>query len=467
MSRGSKRILLALSGHLGVCATTVLALWLAFSFATEISGPLWEMALLVTVGRLLYSVSRRPKPVLTDSSIRKRVWRVIHDEVYVSVFFLASAFALNWFLELSEVALFLLVNLVLQLALLPAVRMTLRGLAGQHRGRGRHRQAKQTIIVGTGPQARRVADAIVDSPELDTFLLGFLDFHRRGLWRYRDMPLLGGPDRLTEIISNGQVDALIIAVEPDDLPLTQPLFETAERMGVTVCLMSALFQPRLAGVRPGYISGLPALIYRAVPENQLALLAKALIDRLGALFGLLVTMPLSLAAAIWIKIDTRGPVLFGQTRCGVNGKPFVMYKFRTMSSDAERKKKSLMPHNDISGPAFKMKHDPRVTRCGRILRRYSIDEIPQFYNVLKGEMSLVGPRPPLPREVLKYEPWQHRKLSVKPGLTCLWQIGGRSNVDFERWMKLDLEYIDNWSLWLDARIMARTIPAVLKSDGAH
>ncbi|MCK4460303.1 MAG: sugar transferase, partial [candidate division Zixibacteria bacterium] len=165
-------------------------------------------------------------------------------------------------------------------------------------------------------------------------------------------------------------------------------------------------------------------------------------------------------------LESRGPVFFKQVRSGLNGKTFKLYKFRTMCADAEHKKDALTNRNEMTGPVFKIADDPRVTRIGRFLRKYSIDEVPQFINVLRGDMSLVGPRPPLPKEVSEYDPWQHRKLSVKPGVTCLWQVNGRNEIDFDDWMRLDLEYIDNWSLWLDAKILARTIPAVIKGSGS-
>jgi lipopolysaccharide/colanic/teichoic acid biosynthesis glycosyltransferase len=172
-----------------------------------------------------------------------------------------------------------------------------------------------------------------------------------------------------------------------------------------------------------------------------------------------------LATSLLIKLESKGPVLFKQVRAGENGKNFHLYKFRTMCIDAEDKKAALSTRNEMSGPVFKIREDPRVTTIGRLLRKFSIDELPQFVNVLKGEMSLVGPRPPLPSEVSGYQPWQHRKLSVKPGVTCLWQINGRNQVDFDEWMRLDLEYIDNWSLALDTKILLKTLPAVLKGTG--
>jgi exopolysaccharide biosynthesis polyprenyl glycosylphosphotransferase len=230
--------------------------------------------------------------------------------------------------------------------------------------------------------------------------------------------------------------------------------------------MPGVYHPKLARIRPSYVNGMPAMVYRSDPEDQVALMGKGLMDRIGALAGLVLFSPIILITALAIKLTSRGPVFFKQTRSGVNGRLFHLYKFRTMCCDAEVKKDGLMDKNEMSGPVFKIKRDPRVTPIGRFLRKYSIDEIPQFLNVLRGEMSLVGPRPPLPSEVSRYEPWQHRKLSVKPGLTCLWQINGRNAIDFDEWMQLDLKYIDNWSLWLDAKIIARTFPAVFRGSGS-
>jgi lipopolysaccharide/colanic/teichoic acid biosynthesis glycosyltransferase len=169
--------------------------------------------------------------------------------------------------------------------------------------------------------------------------------------------------------------------------------------------------------------------------------------------------------AIAVKLDSDGPVFFKQNRVGLNGRIFSMYKFRSMFKDAEQRKRELQNLNQMTGPVFKIKNDPRVTRVGRVIRKLSIDELPQLLNVLNGDMSLVGIRPPLPEEVHNYEPWQRRRLSMKPGITCLWQINGRNKVDFKEWIKMDLDYIDNWSLKLDLKILLRTIPAVLFCRG--
>jgi exopolysaccharide biosynthesis polyprenyl glycosylphosphotransferase len=184
-------------------------------------------------------------------------------------------------------------------------------------------------------------------------------------------------------------------------------------------------------------------------------------------FALLVLSPALLAVALAIKLDSPGPVIFRQRRIGVNGREFQMLKFRSMHRDAEARLASLRALNEASGPVFKIRKDPRITRVGRLIRRTSIDELPQFWNVLRGEMSIVGPRPPLPWEADQYQRRHVRRLSVKPGITCTWQVSGRSAIGFDRWMELDLAYIDSWSLWQDVKILARTIPAVLTGRGAH
>jgi len=182
---------------------------------------------------------------------------------------------------------------------------------------------------------------------------------------------------------------------------------------------------------------------------------------------LMVLSPVLVAIAIAIKLDSPGPVLFRQLRCGLHGRTFTFLKFRSMRVDAEALKKQLAPYNEMDGPAFKMTNDPRVTPLGRFLRRTSLDELPQLWNIIRGDMSIVGPRPAVLEEVRQYEPWQRRRLSMKPGLTCLWQVNGRNELTFEEWMRLDLEYIDNWSLWLDVKIALKTIPAVLFGRGAR
>jgi len=353
---------------------------------------------------------------------------------------------------------------VLDAVLLSLSRLSLSAGLNIYRRRGRSN--RNVIIIGTGPKARQIADRICGNPHWGIHILGFLDYRRTGLWRYRDIPLRGHPDGLADVIKNNQVDYLIIAVENTDLPLTGHAFAVGEEMGVTVCLMSDLYFHPISRVRATDFMNSPAVVYSSAPDDRIMLAVKKAIDSIGALVGILLSFPIMVLAALAIKFEDGGPILFPQTRAGQNGKPFTMLKFRTMVPNADRLKKDLAERNEMSGPVFKIKKDPRITRVGSILRRLSVDELPQFINVLKGDMSLVGPRPPLQDEVSQYDRWQRRKLSVKPGLTCLWQVNGRNKIDFDDWMKLDLEYIDNWSIWLDTKILVRTIPAVFKREGA-
>ncbi len=194
---------------------------------------------------------------------------------------------------------------------------------------------------------------------------------------------------------------------------------------------------------------------------------KRLVDILGASAGLVLSAPLMLCVAIAIKIDSPGPVFFRQTRLGKNGRPFTFLKFRSMQIDAVDLQTALTAHNEVGGPVFKIRADPRITRVGRFIRKYSLDELPQLWHVLMGHMSLVGPRPPIPDEVVKYEPWQTERLAVKPGLTCIWQVSGRSNIPFEQWVEMDIEYVRNRSLLLDLKLLLLTIPAVITARGAY
>ena len=211
---------------------------------------------------------------------------------------------------------------------------------------------------------------------------------------------------------------------------------------------------------------LPLIGMRRTPTSEGALLLKRGLDLLGGTIGLLMISPIFIVTAILIKVTDPGPIFFSQVRVGRNGRRFKMHKFRSMVVDAEKRKKELMKLNEMDGPVFKIKRDPRITPIGRFIRKTSIDELPQLINVLVGDMSLVGPRPPLPDEVDQYKDWQRRRLSVKPGITGLWQVSGRNQIDFDEWMELDLTYIDNWSIWLDIRILLKTIPVVLFSKGA-
>lgn len=383
------------------------------------------------------------------------------EEMTFALTFCATAFLLGWPITPAIAGLYLALNFSIQTGMHVAGRTILRNTSSQRSAISDGR----ALVVGTGARAKQVVDALLDHPEIDMHPSGFLDSGRTGLWRYRDVPLLGRPEALEQLALDGQVDALFVATESHETAVPLDLLRSARKMGITVHVVPGAAGFSAATLEIARLNGFPTLVYRATPSRYTMMVLKRTADILGAVMLTLLASPLMLATALAIKLDSRGPILFKQVRAGRNGRRFNLYKFRTMTCDAEKKKASLWDCNEMSGPVFKIKNDPRVTRIGRYLRRYSVDELPQLFNVFVGEMSLVGPRPPLPSEVLGYEPWQRRKLSVRPGLTCLWQVNGRNAIDFSDWMRLDLEYIDNWSLALDAKILARTIPTVLKGSG--
>jgi exopolysaccharide biosynthesis polyprenyl glycosylphosphotransferase len=275
-------------------------------------------------------------------------------------------------------------------------------------------------------------------------------------------------ESLVEALHRHSVGRVVLAFSRMDLDKVQKAIAACEAEGVEAWLSTEFIQTSIA--RPSFSSlgSRSMLVFRSTPEISWALFLKNLADRAGAAIGLMVLSPVFLAVAAGIRLTSPGPVIFRQQRAGLHGAPFTMLKFRTMSNDAEQRKAELMKLNEMEGPVFKIENDPRVTPLGRFLRRTSIDEFPQLWNVLRGEMSLVGPRPLPVGEVAMFESTVHRRrLSMKPGLTCLWQIRGRSSVtNFNDWVRMDLEYIDNWSLFLDLFIVLRTIPTVLLGIGA-
>jgi exopolysaccharide biosynthesis polyprenyl glycosylphosphotransferase len=246
----------------------------------------------------------------------------------------------------------------------------------------------------------------------------------------------------------------------------EDVFLMCEELGVNARIAVGMFPHLIAHASLDEFVNIPLLTFTTKPTNWFALGVKRAMDLVIAWGAVLVGLPVWAMIGVGIKLDSKGPMFFCQERCGLNGRRFTMYKFRSMVADAEARLPEVASLNELKGPVFKARNDPRVTRVGRILRRCSLDEIPQLLNVIKGDMSVVGPRPPLAVEVDKYERWQRRRLSMKPGLTCLWAIRGRTLIPFEQWMEMDLEYIDNWSLGLDLEILVKTVPAVFSGRGA-
>lgn len=330
------------------------------------------------------------------------------------------------------------------------------------------RSQRHVVIAGTGETARITAAAIETHPGWGIRLLGFL--------RTRDdanedpptagMNVLGHFSHLPRLVQDLVVDEIVVADPGATLESVEEITRSSETIGLRAYVVADFCQTQTTTVDRTDLAGRTLLVLTPFPDQIFGGAFKRAIDLAGSAVGMLLLSPVLFAVAILVKLTSPGPALYAQTRLGRNGRPFKFYKFRTMVNGADAMKNGLMARNEMDGPVFKIKDDPRVTKVGRILRRYSIDELPQLWNVFVGSMSLVGPRPPVPEEVANYETWQRRRLSMKPGLTCLWQINGRNNTDFETWMRQDLSYIDNWSIGSDMKILFKTLPVVLTGRGA-
>jgi len=284
-----------------------------------------------------------------------------------------------------------------------------------------------------------------------------------------ELNLLETPvQQIVSMLHHYSVYGVLLSAKHTYFEQVEYIIRACELEGVEVWLVADFFATQISRTSFDELFDRPLLIFRTTPETSWQSVIKHVMDLVGAFVLLILFLPLFLLIAIAIKFASPGPVFFRQQRSGQSGAPFTLYKFRTMVTNAEQFKHELEAMNEMSGPVFKVTNDPRITRLGKILRRYSLDELPQLFNVLRGEMSLVGPRPLPVDEVRRFNDLAHRRrLSVKPGLTCLWQISGRNQIkDFKDWVRLDLEYIDNWSLWLDFKILLRTIPAVFAATGA-
>jgi exopolysaccharide biosynthesis polyprenyl glycosylphosphotransferase len=325
------------------------------------------------------------------------------------------------------------------------------------------------MVVGTGERAIRMGRALEESSEYGVRLRGFLDERRDAAPAdvtlgslYRVHPV----DDLPSILRQHVVDEIIFAVESESLAALEEWFLLCDEEGVRTRIAVDFFPHVNSTVSLDRFGATPLLTFSAAPYDEIRLLVKRAIDIALAAAGLVVLAPFMAAIALLIRITSPGPAIFKQVRCGLNGRRFLFYKFRSMVKNAEDMKPALA-HLSTRETAFKIPDDPRLTGIGRYLRKFSIDEWPQLWNVLRGDMSLVGPRPAVPSEVDQYQRWQRRRLRMRPGLTCLWAVSGRDTVDFETWMKMDMQYIDNWSLALDWKILLRTIPRVLTGRGAN
>lgn len=323
------------------------------------------------------------------------------------------------------------------------------------------RNIRYVLILGGGSAAELYLQKVKSNPQLGYKVIGYIAPTKNGLI----IPYLGDYSNLESIMRMNIVDLTVVTALITEKGIQESI-EILEVMGKNVAVLLDDVVTKVARSRPVDFGGLSMVMYDSYPRRPWQEVGKRGLDIILSGIGLIIISPVLILVALAIKTTSKGPAIFAQQRVGLNGRAFKMYKFRSMVVNAEKLKERLAHLNEMTGPVFKIVNDPRVTAVGRFIRKTSIDELPQLYNVFKGDMSLVGPRPPLLSEVNMYDPKHRKRLAVRPGITCIWQISGRNEVGFDEWMEMDAEYVDRWSLWLDLGILARTVPVVLLRKGA-
>ena len=429
------------------------ALWRAMSIDPPIAAllfaMLWVLALW-TVG--LYRLSAR-----------WNVWTEVRDIALATLLVIAVTLSTLFVFKQTDVSrLFLIILFIAEPTVTLLGRLGFRAVFEAARQRGHN--ARYMVIAGTGHLAQDFADQIEEHPGLGIQVIG----HLRAPGERKSAvtrPVLGTIDDIEEIFHAQVVDELAVCLPAIAWEYLDPLTQLAASEGKTVRIA---VDPALELPTGDADDVFDLFLVRSIVNDghrEAGLIFKRLIDIVGASLGLIILSPILLGTVVAIRLADRKPALFGQTRVGLHGRPFMIYKFRSMVMDAEDRLHEVKHLNERSHVTFKATNDPRITPIGRWLRRTSIDELPQLWNVLTGSMSLVGPRPPLPNEVAKYDVWHRRRLSMKPGITGLWQVEARNEADFDTWVEHDLVYIDTWSLWLDLKIMIKTVPALLAHAG--
>ena len=327
---------------------------------------------------------------------------------------------------------------------------------------------QQILIVGTGKRASKLIRIIKEHPEWGFRILGAIDDEPdRGIKKVDSVDVIGPINELSEILHDNAVDEVMFVVPRSRLSHIEEAVLICETEGVKASIAGDLFDMRIAQSRTSELNGIPLITFETTVAREWELFAKRVVDLVLSGLGILFFISILLVAAVLVKFTSKGPVLFKQKRLGLNGRKFNLYKFRTMFLGSEEELVNMDVFNDSNDPDFRKRKIRYITTVGRFLRKFSIDELPQLFNVFAGHMSLVGPRPVVSEEVSQYKPWQRRRMSMRPGITCLWQVCGRNKISFEDWMKMDLEYIDNWSHWMDFKILLKTIPVVMFGIGAY
>lgn len=382
-----------------------------------------------------------------------RGWRILQNTLRQSLMGIVAIILFQYLLHLDQPLSrsFLAVLFVYNVLLLAFFRWVSPSLVGAfHREFG---SPYHIVIVGGGPKVHTLKSHLVEGSPFRIEIAAIV-------------PEDDCAGQLTELLEQQVVDEIIFDVDSSKLPALEEVFLLCDEEGVRTRVAVDFFPHVNSEISLDRVGDAPLLTFSAAPMDDLRLYLKRVLDFTIAFFALVVLAPVFVFIALLVKLTSPGPVIYKQSRCGLNGRRFMFYKFRSMVENADRMKPELA-HLSEREVAFKLSDDPRVTAVGRWLRKFSLDELPQLYNVLRGDMSIVGPRPPLPEEVDHYERWQRRRLRMRPGLTCLWAVCGRDHIDFNSWMRMDISYIENWSLKLDWSIILRTIPHVLAGKGAH
>ncbi len=454
-------ILVAISSFIAAYFTRLLILkFIPFGQPIEL-GNYWE--LIVVIAFLWWWLFSLQGAYAFDrfTSLSQEIKTVFKTVFFGTLILLSGAFLLKiYFPARTLIVIFAGINLLF----LILEKAAMCYLTNELRKRGYHK--KPVIIVGTGEKAREFIESTRNDPGEELEILGFINDKRTGVGsRIYGADILGNFRNLKEVIHSYPIDEVIFALSKENIE-TGEMLRLCEEEGVTASIITDFPVRAKTNVQLRMAHNIPLLTLSRVPYSPWQLFLKRITDIVISTLALIILSPLFLIIAALIRFSSRGPVFYQWEVVGFNKRPFNSWKFRTMVENADELKAKLWDKNEMQGPVFKIREDPRITRVGRILRRFSLDELPQLYSVLIGDMSLVGPRPPLVSEVNRFESWQRRKLSLKPGLTCLWQVRGRNEIrDFDDWAKLDLEYIDNWSLWLDVKIFLKTVYVVLSGSG--
>lgn len=429
---------------------------------------LWLLVLILPIWLCLISALNFYR-MLARLSLVRQVRLLLNLEVFGGILLGFALFLLKLNESRPLIFFFLITNFSLLLAERFALKIKMRMF------RQNQQNFRSILIVAGEIGGREMGELIRKYRDWGLHIVGYIltDVHKQIPRKFKgdgtaEPPVLGGLDRIPLILEKNIIDEIIfVGSDKKDLETFEEIFPLCEAQGIRMRLVANFFPQSISRISMDYLDHVPLITFSTAPDYGPALVLKRLIDIVLSTILLVVLAPLMLVVAVLIKLTSKGPTIYRQVRCGLYGRPFTLYKFRSMIDGAEDVLWEIKHLNEMGGPVFKMRNDPRVTGLGRFLRKSSIDELLQLYNVLKGDMSLVGPRAPLPEEVREYTRSQRRRLSVKPGITCLWQVSGRNEVDFDEWMKLDLRYIDNWSLALDLKILLKTIPTVLLGRGAR